>query len=286
MVQKTDAELVALARCGDKAAFSRLIERHYPIAFRFARSMVVQTDVAQDLVQEAFLQAYLSIDRLREVNHFQSWIGGIVLNVCRSYLRHQKVTFLSFEETIGGLQVDINAFMAISLDPIKIAEEQELYSLVLEAVNALSPKNRAATLLFYFEQLTLPEIAALLGISITAVKGRLHKARRRLKEKLSPLYLKTNAITMKPQRNEAMIKVTIADVVPNPEQDNPKSYVVVLWDKTNRQFLPIWVGLWSGETIAQVLNETSISRPMTFQLMVNLLSAARVELESVQIEAI
>ena len=181
--------------------------------------------------------------------------------------------------------------MAISPDPMKIAEEQELYGLVLEAVNALSPKNRTATLLFYFEQLTLHEIAACLGISMTAVKGRLHKARRQLKAQLSLLYMNTNtntnAITLKPQRSNAMIKVTIADIVPypSPEQDNPDSYVVVLWDETNRQFLPIWVGLWSGETITQSLNDTSLPRPMTFQLMANLLSTASIEIESVQITA-
>ncbi|MDJ0701882.1 MAG: DUF151 domain-containing protein [Leptolyngbyaceae cyanobacterium MO_188.B28] len=279
---------MALARCGDKAAFSRLIERYQPLAFRFARSIVVQTDIAQDLVQEAFLQAYLSLDRLREVNHFQSWLCGIVLNVCRSYLRHRnrKVTLLSFEETMGGLQVDINPFIATSPDPMTVAEEQELYGLVLEAVNALSPKNRTATRLFYFEQLTLNEIANFLGISITAVKGRLHKARKQLKEQLSPLYMKTNANALKPQRNDAMIQVKIADIVPYPEQDNPTSYVAVLWDEKERQFLPIWVGIWSGETIGQSLNETSLPRPMTFQLMANLLNAASIELESVQIEAI
>lgn len=286
MVQRTDAELVALARGGDKAAFSHLIERHQPLAFRLARSLVPKTDIAQDLVQEALLQAYLSLTRLREVDRFQSWLCGIVLNVCRSYIRHQKVALLSLEEIGGGLKVEINPFTATSPDPLKITEEQELYGLVLEAVNALSAKNRTATLLFYFEQLTLCEIAALLGISTTAVKGRLHKARNQLREQLLPLLSENDSIVLKPQRSYSMIKVTIADVIPNPDQDNPKSYVVVLWDETCRRFLPIWVGLWSGEAIAQILNETSLPRPMTFQFMANLLNAANVELESVRIEAI
>lgn len=79
-------------------------------------------------------------------------------------------------------------------DPQKIAEEQELYSLVLEAVNALSPKNRTATLLFYQEQLSLHEIAALLGVSVAAVKGRLHKSRLQLRIKLLPLYVESSSI--------------------------------------------------------------------------------------------
>jgi RNA polymerase sigma-70 factor (ECF subfamily) len=79
--QKIDAELVALARCGDKAAFGHLIKRHQTLAFRLAQKMVSRVDIAQELVQEAFLQAYLSLDRLRDDNRFQSWLCGIVLTL-------------------------------------------------------------------------------------------------------------------------------------------------------------------------------------------------------------
>lgn len=82
-----------------------------------------------------------------------------------------------------------------------------------------------------------------------------------------------------------MIKVTIADVLPNPVQET-KSYVVGLLDETSHQLLPIWVGLWSGQAIAQILSEISSPRPLTFQFMADLLNTASVELESVRIEAI
>jgi DNA-directed RNA polymerase specialized sigma24 family protein len=58
--QIIDAELVALACCGDKTAFSHLIKRHQTLAFRLAQKMIGRVDIAQELVQEAFLQAYLS----------------------------------------------------------------------------------------------------------------------------------------------------------------------------------------------------------------------------------
>ena len=85
MNQKTDAELVALARCGDKAAFSNLIKRHQTLALRVAQKMMNRSDIARELSQEAFLQAYLSLDRLQDDEKFQSWLYGIVINVCRSH---------------------------------------------------------------------------------------------------------------------------------------------------------------------------------------------------------
>ncbi|MEM7593667.1 MAG: bifunctional nuclease domain-containing protein [Cyanobacteria bacterium P01_A01_bin.83] len=291
MSQKTDTELVALARCGDKVAFSHLIERHRTLAFNIARKMVGRVDIAQEMVQEAFLQAYLSLDRLRDHEKFPSWLCGIVLNVCRSHIRHQKINFLSFEEIMGGIKVNGDIFTSASPNPMKVAQEQELYNLVLEAVNSLSPKNRTTVLLFYFEQLTVQEISALLNSSITAVKGRLHKARKQLKEKLLPLYLEDSSV-ISTYQNESMIQVSVADLVCLPIVElpndflNSNSYVVILWDEVNRRFLPIFVGLPSGDAIAQILTETSLTRPMTFQFMSNMLQAANVNLESVRVESL
>ncbi len=292
MSQKTDTELLILARCGNKVAFSHLIERHRTLAFSIARKMVGRVDIAQEMVQEAFLQAYLSLDRLRDNERFQSWLCGIVLNVCRSHIRHQKINFLSFEEIMGGIKVNGDIFTSASPDPMKVAQEQELYNFVLEAVNSLSPKNRTTVLLFYFEQLTIYEISALLNSSVTAVKGRLHKARKQLKEKILPLYFEDSYVVSTSQRIEPMIQVSVADLVYLPLVElpnsnlNSNSYVVVLWDEVNRRFLPIFVGIPSGEAIFQILTETSLTRPMTFQFMSNMLQAANVNLESVRVESL
>ena len=284
MNHKTDDELVALACNGDKTAFSHLIKRHQTLALRLAQKMMSRGDIAKELVQEAFLQAYLSLDRLREDDKFRPWLCGIVINVCRSHIRHQKINFLSFEEIMGGIKLNGDVFRSASPSPMKVAQEQELYSLVLEAVNSLSPKNRTTVLLFYFEQLTIYEISALLNSSVTAVKGRLYKARKQLKDKLLPLYLEDGSVVSTTQ-NSTMIKVTVADVVSSPSIA-PQSSVVILWDEKNRQFLPIFVGIPSGETLAHILLKTPMTRPMTLQFMSNMLQAANVNLESVRIESL
>ncbi len=94
MDDKPETELVESARSGDKAAFGNLVDRYQGVVQRVAAGMVGDRDLARDLAQEAMLQAYLSLDRLRDADRFGSWLYGIVLNVCRSHLRDQKASLL------------------------------------------------------------------------------------------------------------------------------------------------------------------------------------------------
>jgi RNA polymerase sigma factor (sigma-70 family) len=86
----SDRELVELARHGDKKAFGELAERHQQPARKMALRMVADEEVVKELVQEALLEAYLSLGDLRQPEKFRSWLCGILLNLCRSYLREQK----------------------------------------------------------------------------------------------------------------------------------------------------------------------------------------------------
>jgi len=283
-----DAELVARARADDKGAFGELVERHQQMALRVALGMVANQDIARQLVQEAMLQAYLSLDHLRNNSSFKSWLYGIVLNVCRSYIRDQKVALFSWEAMVGGLRFEAIPFSATALDPQAVMEEQELHRKVLAAVNALSPKNRAATLLFYYEQLSLQEIAAMLGISVTAVKGRLHRARKRLKQRLWPIYAETAPTK---QRRITMVAdipyrtVTIADVIERRQEDQ-RSHVVVLLDKAGRRILPIFIAPSQGEAIAFHLAERRPPRPLTYEFIASILEALEAKLEEVRVEAL
>ena len=180
MGKKIDAELVALARSGDKEAFGHLIERYQTMARYVAMRMVANEDTAWELAQEAMLQAYLSLHHLRDDARFKSWLYGIVLNVCKNYLRNQKTTFYSLETMAGGVQFDALPFSSTTPDPQELAEKRELQRSILWAIDDLSQKNKDATYLFYYEQLSLQEIAATLGISVGTVKGRLHRARTQL----------------------------------------------------------------------------------------------------------
>ncbi len=282
-----DAQLVASARQGDKEAFGRLADRYGLMAQHVAARMVADEDTARELAQEALLQAYLSLGHLKDDRAFRSWLYGIVLNICRSYIRDQKTVYFSLEAVAGGLQFGAINFSGAIPDPQQVAEEQDLQRMVWAAIEALSDANRQAALLFYYEQLSLQEIAGILGISVAAVKGRLFKARKQLREQLLAAYRELERETVIEERRIAMIKVTIADVIKQKQGDaHGTHHVVVLLDEAGRRILPIWVGPFEGEALAIGLREFPTPRPLTFPLMANLLRAAGAKVEEVRIEAL
>ena len=193
MSEQSDTELVLLARQGDKAAFNQLVWRNQPMARYTAERIISNENLAQELVQDAMLQAYLSLPKLRNPSSFRSWLYGIVLNVCRNYLRRRKLISFSLETMIEDLGTEPLPIDGGTPDPQQIAEQEEAYAELLQALDTLSHKNRQATLLFYQEQLSLREVAARLDISVGAVKGRLHKSRHQLRRQLLPLLNKTQS---------------------------------------------------------------------------------------------
>lgn len=283
MDEKSDAELIVLARRGDKNAFGHLARRYQSMAERIAMGMVTNAFIAQELAQEAILQAYLSLDHLRDNDRFKSWLYGITLNVCRGYLRDQKIDFYSLEALMGGMSIDATTFSDGLLDPEAIAEGRELHRTILRAVNALSPRERAATLLFYYEQLSLREVAAMLGISLVAVKGRLFKARKQLKEELLAHFDGEKEDSSLRQRRRTMIQVTIVDAV---RLQKEKISAVVLLDEVGHRALGIWIGEAEATMIDKGLSQTELPRPMTMNFMASILKAAGATLEEVRIETL
>jgi RNA polymerase sigma factor (sigma-70 family) len=197
MSEHSDPELIFLSQQGNKAAFGLLVSRYQPMAQRLATRAIGNRDLAQDLVQDAMLQAYLSLNKLNDPTRFKSWLYGIVLNVCRNDLRRRKIICFSLETIIGNLVDKPLPIAGSSPDPQLVAEKEELHSALLDAVATLSPKNRSVILLFYHEQFSLQEVANRLNISVSAVKGRLHKSRHQLRELLLPLQDKIQPTSLK-----------------------------------------------------------------------------------------
>jgi RNA polymerase sigma factor (sigma-70 family) len=280
-MERADAELVAATLSGDKEAFGELVDRYQPMVKRVAWQICLSEELAKELAQEAILQAYLSLDQLRGPTRFQSWLYRITLNVCRSHFRSQKVDYLSFESLTGGLRYQGVFSVEARVDPQEIVEIQEIHERVLSAVNQLSPKNREITLLYYYEDLSVREISALLDISISAVKSRLYQSRKHLKERLFSLYRADDLVTEEQERRQIMVKVSIADVV---VQVKTQHRIVVLKDAENQRALPIWIGPFEADTIALTLRNTRVSRPMTYTFVANILTATGAQLEEVRIE--
>ena len=278
---KNDAELVRKSLVGCKKSFAALYDRYSSLAMLVAIKIVTDQHLAEDLVQESFLQAHLSLYRLKNHKSFKSWLLAIVLNVCKKHLRDRKIDFFSVESVYGGIQIPSNLDDYLKEDPLYLAERKQLAELVSEAVNLLSPAMRKTTLLYYYQNFDLAEIASVLGVSNNVVRTRLHRARVCLRTYLSKAFAKNDIEIMSPQRSKKMMQVEILDVMHSENSD-----AILIMDKARTKILPIFVGKEAGMSIAIWKKAHEMPRPCTYELMANLLDAVKVEVEHVRVESI
>jgi RNA polymerase sigma factor (sigma-70 family) len=286
-LDKTDTQLIEMACGGDKDAFGVLSERYRLPLQRFALRLSRDGESPPDLAQEALVQAYLNISKLHDPVRFKSWLYGIMLNVCRHTFRTRRVTNFSLEAIIEGLNFFPAPFSAPVLTPQQAAEEKEQYEVILNAVNMLSNTDRNIILLFYYAQMSIPEIVMMMNIPAGTVKVRLHRARQRLKTLLQEEFPE---IVPPEKRRKIMVKVTVADVIPveikEAEEPLNKQYVIVLYDEPGRRVLPIWVGVAEGEAIAIGLSDMAIARPLTHRFFSTLLQGINASIEEVSVSAL
>ena len=292
-----DEVVVGRVRGGDRAAFGELIDRHRGEAIRFARRLVRASHEAEDVVQEALLQAFLSLDRLLHPERFRGWLLGIVLNVARARRRQPRTW--SLDDLGGGRPVDDASLLDPMPSPAAVQETLELHGLVDAAVASLAPEHRAAVQLHYVEGLKLWEIASLLGAPLGTIKARLHRARAQLRQALIDT-MGTGSPSAVVRKGSVMIEVTLTDVVvrapkhvdarwivEKPDDANLGSHrVLLLRERTGDRVLPIWVGPVEGDLIALRLVDLATARPMPTDLLARVMEAGALRLEKVVVHTL
>ncbi|HTU08731.1 MAG TPA: sigma-70 family RNA polymerase sigma factor [Trebonia sp.] len=224
----SDGDLVRLARDGDPAAFRLLVERHLPMARARAARLCPQPDDADDAVQDAFLQAFIALDRLRDPDRFAGWLGGIVANVCRAQWRRPPLTLL------GDWPENLHP---ASSGPLPSAEDLDRADVLSRAVAGLPPGQRHAVTRYYYADQPAGQIAATPG----AAKASLHKARRQLRE-----YITAHRPDLIPaiSRRVPMTAVRIAHADPWPGRQpdgrmSVRHVLVILADDKGHRALPV-----------------------------------------------
>ncbi len=171
--------LLARSRAGDKAAFGALIQRHYAFAIGIAYRMTGNSQLSEDLAQEAFIKAWRKLPQFRGDCSFRVWLGRIVANTTLDYLRRQNPEQPLDEAVLPASRGDEA--------PLRHLEQEEMRQWVRQAVLSLPANCRIALILREYEGLSYREIAQALGIPLGTVMSRLHYARQLLWEKLAPL---------------------------------------------------------------------------------------------------
>lgn len=234
------------------------------------------SELAEDAVQEACLQAVLGLDRLRQPERFAQWLTGIALNVCRHSLRRRSAESLSALESSGGWSAAGGA--SVEPGPEELAESADVAARVRTEVLRLPVGQRSAVVGFYLSGLTYRETAAALGIGVPAVKTRLHKARAALRDNLRTLWEEQTMTTTD------VVEMRIADVRRGAHDAEPAAHLVLLEEVDGDRRLPIWIGPHEGLIMARLVEKLELPRPLGPQFMFNALRAVGARVAEVRID--
>ena len=244
------------------------------------------------------MAALTDLGRLRSADRFGAWFCGIALNVSRRWLRQQ-------QPEVRGEPADL---ASAAPGPGEAAESADVAARVRGAVAALPGGQQDAVLLFYLQGMSHREVAGELGISVGAVKSRLHQARAALAPVLAPVAdiprERSTAVAgpeeaspEEASRAEARpgarstgqagtdwVEVAVAEIR-REESEVPArhKHIVILAERDGDRWLPIWIGSAEATALALELEAVETPRPFTYKLAASLVGAAGSRLAEVRI---
>ena len=182
--EREEARLIALIIGGNTALFYQLVRPHQSRLRRVALALVRNEADAEDVVQESLLKAFTNLKGFRADARLSTWLISITLNEAKSHLRARgHIAFKpieSYQEELWDRSDD-------ALTPYRIAERNELQTLLSRAISGLHPDYRNIYFLREIHELSTERAAEELGISIPLAKTRLHRGRRLLQGRLNCL---------------------------------------------------------------------------------------------------
>jgi RNA polymerase sigma-70 factor (ECF subfamily) len=185
-----EAQLLERARQGDVEAFGELATKYERRIFRMARNITQNDEDAEDILQESFLKAFANLDSFQGQSKFYTWLTRIAVNESLMKLRKRKSDrTVSLDESIETEEEPIVREVAVWDDNPELRYSQaELRAILDGAIAGLKPIFRTVFVLRDVEELSTEETAAMLGLSVAAVKSRLLRARLQLREKLTRIF--------------------------------------------------------------------------------------------------
>lgn len=173
--------LVRSAQGGDSASFAELYNLYYQKVFAFIRTIVRNSADAEDILQLTFLNAWRNLDQLSDPAAFNTWIQVIARNLSTSHLRKKNfVLLLDAEKDDSPVDIEDTELLL----PEVYAEQEDLSRRLGKIIDSLSDVQRQTVMLFYFDQLSVEEIAQVMECSTGTVKSRLFLARKTIRTEI------------------------------------------------------------------------------------------------------
>lgn len=181
--------LVKGAQKGDSAAVDALFAAYYNDVYYFALKTLKDQDLACDITQETFLEIINTIHKLETPEAFVTWMKQITYHQCTRYFKKKKEVLVEEDEdgnTVFDTLADEGAI------PAEIYEQAEFRQTIHSIIDQLTEEQRSAVMLYYFDELTVGQIAKIQGVSDGTVKSRLNYARKALKKSVESYEKKHN----------------------------------------------------------------------------------------------
>ena len=173
--------LVRSAQTGDKEAFHDLHQIYWRQIRYFIWKTLKNESEVEDVLQETFIEAYRHLSQLKDPAVFRPWLYKIALYQCnRVFRRKRPLIFSDMEESVVAAIPDETAEFL----PASVLENKEAGALILKLVDQLPDEQRITLTLFYFQQMTIVEIARVMDCPENTVKSRMRYAKRTLKTQI------------------------------------------------------------------------------------------------------
>ena len=180
-MRNDDVGLIQRILAGDENAFASLVRKYQKQVHALAWQKIRDFHIAEDIVQETFLQAYRKLETLEDPTQFSRWLYQIADRLCIAWFRKNRLQTEPLEDThISEIGAETYSRYVAAEHAKTFAEAQR--DLVEKLLAKLKESDREVITLHYFEEMTSSEIGTFLGVSENTIKSRLHRARQRLKK--------------------------------------------------------------------------------------------------------
>jgi RNA polymerase sigma-70 factor (ECF subfamily) len=177
-----DTKLVTRAQQGDLTAFTGLVESYQTAVYNLCYRMLGDAHDAEDAAQETFLRAYHQLRRYDPARPFSTWLLSIASHYCIDQLRKRRWQWLSLEDEVASS----HPALQLPKTPEDITIRRENTRQMRAWLNRLDPASRQIVVLRYWYDLSYEEIAEAVGVTVGAIKSRLHRAREALVRHIEP----------------------------------------------------------------------------------------------------
>ena len=204
-MKNDDVQLIRNILAGDENAFVSLVEKYQKQVHALAWRKIGDFHIAEEITQDTFLKVYQKLPTLRNPHHFSGWLYVIANRQCLAWLRKKRIETQSLDDTDSEWIEEDSYSRYVTEEHAKVTTETQ-QEIVKKLLAKLKESERTVLTLHYFAEMTVEEISRFLGVSTSAIKLRLYRARQRLQKEEPMIREALSNFQLSPNLTENIMK--------------------------------------------------------------------------------